>query len=152
MARLYALQKADMRAMEKQGVRENPVRRNGYALQGGAGPDVERFQLASERAEEIQENRENPDRKGATPTTGLSRVRGGRMSFFDKQNKVRTPEQQAKHDKKVERINNWNAHLHGGASTGESRSARGAIVKKVMAERGCSLPEASRIVKAEGLY
>jgi len=113
MARLYALQKADMRAMEKQGVRENPVRRNGYALQGGAGPDVERFQLASERAEEIQENRENPDRKGATPTTGLSRVRGGRMSFFDKQNKVRTPEQQAKHDKKEAGLKILNAHRGG---------------------------------------
>jgi len=129
MARLYALQLADQRAMEKQGVRENPVRRNGYALQGGAsgeaqqiknaiaqlqdqqhnatsvqrtmndraikhlteqlehleggamcggsGPDVERFQLASERAEEIQANRTNPRRKGATPTMGVSRVRGG---------------------------------------------------------------------------
>ena len=85
---------------------------------------------------------------GGAMTGGMGSV----TAFLNKQNKVRTPEQQAKHDKKVERINNWNAHLHGGASTGESRSARGAIVKKVMAERGCSLPEASRIVKAEGLY
>ena len=80
MARLYALQLADQRAMEKQGVRENPVRRSGYALQGGAGPDVERFQLASERAGEIQANRTNPQRKGATPTMGVSRVRGGKQS------------------------------------------------------------------------
>lgn len=63
--------------MEKQGVRENPIRRSGYALQGGAGPQVERFQLASERAGEIQANRKNPQRKGATPTMGVSEVRGG---------------------------------------------------------------------------
>lgn len=31
-------------------------------------------------------------------------------------------------------------------------SARNEIVKRVMAERGCSLPEASSIVKREGLY
>ena len=31
-------------------------------------------------------------------------------------------------------------------------SARNMLVKKVMRERGCSLPEASRIVKQEGLY
>ena len=66
--------------MEKQGVRENPVRRSGYALQGGAGPDVERFQLATERAGEIQANRTNPRRKGATPTMGVSQVRGGKQS------------------------------------------------------------------------
>jgi hypothetical protein len=35
---------------------------------------------------------------------------------------------------------------------GGARSARGAVVSQVMRERGCSLPEASRIVKAEGLY
>jgi hypothetical protein len=63
--------------MEKQGARENPVRRSGYALQGGAGPQVERFQLASERAGEVQANRTNPRRKGATPTMGVSEVRGG---------------------------------------------------------------------------
>ena len=63
--------------MEKQGVRENPIRRSGYALQGGAGPQVERFQLASERAGEVQANRTNPRRKGATPTMGVSEVRGG---------------------------------------------------------------------------
>ena len=40
---------------------------------------------------------------------------------------------------------------HGGAKSG-ARSARAAIVKKVMAERGVSLPQASRIVKEEGLY
>ena len=34
---------------------------------------------------------------------------------------------------------------------GGARSRRGAIVAKVMRERGVSLPEASRIVKAEGL-
>lgn len=33
-----------------------------------------------------------------------------------------------------------------------ARSARAAVVSKVMKERGVSLPEASRIVKAEGLY
>ena len=79
MARLYALQLADQRAMERQGVRENPVRRNGYALQGGAAPTQPlRFELASDRAEEIQANRTNPRRKGATPTMGVSRVRGGK--------------------------------------------------------------------------
>lgn len=31
-------------------------------------------------------------------------------------------------------------------------SARNEVVKQVMRERGCSLPEASKIVKAEGLY
>ena len=31
-------------------------------------------------------------------------------------------------------------------------SARNEIVRQVMRERGCSLPEASRIVKVEGLY
>ncbi|MEY4096900.1 MAG: hypothetical protein RLZZ102_587, partial [Pseudomonadota bacterium] len=31
-------------------------------------------------------------------------------------------------------------------------SARNEVVKRVMAERGCSLPEASSIVKREGLY
>ena len=77
MARLYALQLADQRAMERQGVRENPIRRGGYS--GGAAPTQPvRFELASERAEEIQANRTNPRRKGATPTMGVSRVRGGK--------------------------------------------------------------------------
>jgi len=77
MARLYALQLADQRAMEKQGVRENPIRRGGYS--GGAAPTQPvRFELASERAEEIQANRTAPSRKGATPTMGVSQVRGGR--------------------------------------------------------------------------
>jgi hypothetical protein len=76
MARLYALQLADQRAMEKQGVRENPIRRGGYS--GGAAPTQPvRFELASERAEEIQANRTNPRRSGATPTMGVSQVRGG---------------------------------------------------------------------------
>ena len=34
---------------------------------------------------------------------------------------------------------------------GGARTKRGAMVAKVMRERGVSLPEASRIVKAEGL-
>ena len=64
--------------MEKQGVRENPIRRSGYALQGGAQPTQPvRFELASERAGEVQANRTNPRRKGATPTMGVSEVRGG---------------------------------------------------------------------------
>ena len=76
MARLYALQLADQRALEKQGVRENPIRRGGYS--GGAAPTQPvRFELASERAEEIQANRTAPSRKGATPTMGVSQVRGG---------------------------------------------------------------------------
>jgi hypothetical protein len=37
--------------------------------------------------------------------------------------------------------------IHGGA-----RAARAAIVKKVMAEQGCSMPQASKYVKANGLY
>jgi len=37
----------------------------------------------------------------------------------------------------------------GGARSG---GARGAIVSRIMRERGCSLPQASSIVKAEGLY
>ena len=88
MARLYALQLADQRAMEKQGVRENPIRRGGYS--GGAAPTQPvRFELASERAEEIQANRTNPRRSGATPTMGVSQVRGGNsvgdimMGFVD---------------------------------------------------------------------
>jgi hypothetical protein len=42
----------------------------------------------------------------------------------------------------------------GGAGSGGARSggARGAIVKKIMRERGVSLPQASSIVKSEGLY
>ena len=77
MARLYALQLADQRAMERQGVRENPIRRGGYA--GGSAPtQPARFELASERAEEIEQNRTNPRRSGATPTMGVSRMRGGR--------------------------------------------------------------------------
>jgi hypothetical protein len=40
----------------------------------------------------------------------------------------------------------------GAAGCGGARSARGEIVKRVMAERGCGLGEASRIVKQEGLY
>jgi hypothetical protein len=40
---------------------------------------------------------------------------------------------------------------HGGKKTG-ARSARAAVVKRVMAERGVSLPQASKIVKEEGLY
>ena len=39
-----------------------------------------------------------------------------------------------------------------GARSGGARSERAEIVKQVMAERGCSLPQASRIVKEEGLY
>lgn len=38
-----------------------------------------------------------------------------------------------------------------GVAGGGARSRRGAIVAQVMRERGVSLPEASRIVKAEGL-
>jgi hypothetical protein len=38
----------------------------------------------------------------------------------------------------------------GGAVDG--RTARAQVVREVMAERGCTLPEASRIVKSEGLY
>ena len=40
----------------------------------------------------------------------------------------------------------------GGARSGGARSERAQIVKQVMAERGCSLPQASKIVKEEGLY
>ena len=78
MARLYALQLADQRAMERQGVRENPIRRSGYAIQGGAAPtEPLEFALASHRAMEEQHSRQNPHRKGATPTMGVSQVRGG---------------------------------------------------------------------------
>jgi len=35
---------------------------------------------------------------------------------------------------------------------GRKPSARGAIVKKVMAEQGLSLPQASKYVKENGLY
>jgi hypothetical protein len=38
------------------------------------------------------------------------------------------------------------------AMGGRKPSARNEIVKRVMAERGCSLPQASSIVKREGLY
>jgi hypothetical protein len=38
------------------------------------------------------------------------------------------------------------------SGAGKGRSARADIVKKVMADRGCSMIEASKIVKAEGLY
>lgn len=38
------------------------------------------------------------------------------------------------------------------AGPNDGRKARAQIVAKVMRERGCSLPEASKIVKAEGLY
>jgi hypothetical protein len=42
---------------------------------------------------------------------------------------------------------------HGAAPRAKrAPSARNMIVKKVMAERGCSLAEASRAVKSEGLY
>lgn len=44
------------------------------------------------------------------------------------------------------------ARKSGGSSSGGARSRRAGIVKQVMQERGCSLPEASKIVKAEGLY
>jgi hypothetical protein len=42
----------------------------------------------------------------------------------------------------------------GGAKSGGAKSggARGAIVSRIMKERGCSLPQASSIVKSEGLY
>ena len=40
----------------------------------------------------------------------------------------------------------------GGARKGDGRAARAAIVKQVMAQRGVSMIEASKIVKAEGLY
>jgi hypothetical protein len=45
--------------------------------------------------------------------------------------------------------------MAGCGSTGAGkggRAARAAIVKKVMAERGVKMIEASKIVKAEGLY
>lgn len=44
------------------------------------------------------------------------------------------------------------ARKSGGSSSGGARSIRAGIVKQVMKERGVSLPEASKIVKAEGLY
>lgn len=40
----------------------------------------------------------------------------------------------------------------GGAMCGDGRKARAEIVKKVMRERGVKMIEASKIVKAEGLY
>lgn len=43
-------------------------------------------------------------------------------------------------------------HPKGGSSGGKRGSARGAIVSKVMREKGMSLPEASRYVKEKGLY
>jgi hypothetical protein len=117
--------------MERQGIRENPIRRNEYALQGGASGEAQQikqaiaqlqdqqqnatsvqrtmndraiehltkqlehleggamsggahptqpleFSLASRRAMEEHHNRTNPHRSGATPTMGVSRVRGGR--------------------------------------------------------------------------
>ena len=42
--------------------------------------------------------------------------------------------------------------LSGSGMCGRGRSARAAIVKKVMADRGVSMIEASKIVKSEGLY
>jgi hypothetical protein len=50
--------------------------------------------------------------------------------------------------------------MKGGLMTGryegqgriDGRKARAAVVKKVMADRKCSMAEASKIVKAEGLY
>jgi len=48
---------------------------------------------------------------------------------------------------------NYQTPCEGGAmSGGGARSARALIVKKVMAERGVKMIEASKIVKAEGLY
>ena len=44
---------------------------------------------------------------------------------------------------------NW---AYGGAKKKDGRSIRATIVRKVMQERGCSLPMASKIVKQEGLY
>lgn len=41
---------------------------------------------------------------------------------------------------------------HGGAKKSDGRSARAEVVKKVMKERGVNLAQASKIVKAEGLY
>jgi hypothetical protein len=38
------------------------------------------------------------------------------------------------------------------SSSGSGRASRAAIVKKVMAEKGCSMIEASKYVKAHGLY
>ena len=40
--------------------------------------------------------------------------------------------------------------LHKGS--GKKGNARAAVVRQVMKERGCSLPQASKIVKEEGLY
>jgi hypothetical protein len=39
-----------------------------------------------------------------------------------------------------------------GVSGGDGRKARAEIVKKIMKERGVKMIEASKIVKAEGLY
>jgi len=74
--------------MEKQGVRENPIRRGGYS--GGSAPtQPARFELASERAEEIQHNRTDPRRSGATPTMGVSEMRGGATRWI--QDVVQSP-------------------------------------------------------------
>lgn len=40
----------------------------------------------------------------------------------------------------------------GSAKPKRKPSARNEVVRQVMKERGCSLPQASRIVKEEGLY
>jgi len=42
--------------------------------------------------------------------------------------------------------------FYGGAKSSRKPSARNEVVKRVMAERGVSLPQASSIVKREGLY
>jgi len=61
---------------------------------------------------------------------------------------------------KVEIEHSKEHSMEGGVQTGryegegrmDGRKARAAVVKKVMADRKCSMAEASRIVKAEGLY
>jgi len=52
----------------------------------------------------------------------------------------------------IKRMSKRGGSVSGGSVSGGARSKRAGIVKSVMQERGCSLPEASRIVKQEGLY
>lgn len=80
---------------------------------------------------------------GATPSMGLSQVRGG----------FRINPVTGLMGNLVDKIQG-----HGGAKQkkplmeGDGRKKRAEIVKRVMREKGCSMIEASKFVKAHGLY
>jgi hypothetical protein len=116
---------------------------------------------------------------GLEPVGGRRKKRGGMFGYEDYAREVQRQQDeiQARTKKSIEDIENERAKMISASMGGRRKrggqaaqissdianrvvggrkkrapSARGAIVRKVMAEQGLSLPQASKYVKDNGLY